>query len=114
VLREAKLLSPRGEHVFQYDGKPIENLNTKALKKAAERAGVPWLCWHDLRHTGASYAAQRGVPLQELMVLGGWKSNAMVLRYAYLSPANATGAARAIATSVAHPLRSSKTGERKS
>jgi integrase len=40
VLREAKLRNPRGERVFQYDGKPVENFNTKAFKKAAERAGV--------------------------------------------------------------------------
>lgn len=43
VLRETRLLSPRGERVFQYDGKPVENFNTKAFKKAAERAGVPGL-----------------------------------------------------------------------
>jgi integrase len=28
VLREAKLFSPRGDRVFQYDGKRIENFNT--------------------------------------------------------------------------------------
>jgi integrase len=105
VLREARLLNPHGQRVFQYEGKPVGNFNTKAFKKAADRAGVSGLRWHDLRHTGASWAVQRGVTLQELMVLGGWKSYSMVLRYAHLSPANAAGAARAVGTTVAQALR---------
>jgi integrase len=109
VLRGARLLRPRGERVFQYDGKPIENFNTKAFKKAAERAGGSGLRWHDLRHTGASWAVQNGVTLQELMALGGWKSYAMVLRYAHLSPNNSVGAARAVGASVAQALRRRKT-----
>jgi integrase len=35
LLREARRLSPDGERVFQYDGKPVENFNTRAFKKAA-------------------------------------------------------------------------------
>jgi integrase len=68
----------------RYDGKPVENFNTNSFKKAAERAGVRGLRWHDLRHTGAFWAVQNGVTLQELMALCGWKSYAMVLRYAPL------------------------------
>jgi integrase len=108
VLREARRLSPNGDRVFQYDGSPIENFNTKAFRKAAERAGLAGLRWHDLRHTGASWAVQAGVSLQELMVLGGWKSHRMVLRYAHLSPANSASAARAVGTSVAQALRPPK------
>jgi Phage integrase family len=108
VLREARLLNPDRERVFQYDGRPVENFNTRAFKKAAERAGVAGLRWHDLRHTGASWAVQSGVTLQELMALGDWKSYSMVLRYAHLSPANAAGAAQAVGTSVAHALRRRK------
>ena len=58
----------------RYDGKPVENFNTNSFKKAAERAGVRGLRWHDLRHTGAFWAVQNGVTLQELMALCGWKS----------------------------------------
>jgi integrase len=108
LLREAGRLNPNGERVFQYDGKPVENVNTRAFKKAAERASVPGLRWHDLRHTGASWAVQGSVTLQELMALGDWKSYNMVLRYAHLSPANAAAAARAVGTSVAQALRSPK------
>jgi integrase len=74
-----------------YDGKPVENFNTKAFKKAAEPAGVRRLRWHDLRHTGAFWAVQNGVTVQELVALGGY---AMVLRYAHLSPASATRACK--------------------
>ncbi len=105
VLREARRLNTDGERVFQYDGKPVDNFNTKAFQKAAERAGLPGLRWHDLRHTCASWAVQRGVTLQELMALGDWKSYRMVLRYAHLSPANSASAARAVGTFVAQALR---------
>lgn len=97
VLRECRAANPTGLHVFQYEGKPIGDLNRGSFQKASERAGVPWLRWHDLRHTGASWAVQSGVTLPELMVLGNWKSYRMVLRYAHLAPSNAVEAARKVA-----------------
>lgn len=93
ALREAKKQSPTGDRVFQFDGEPIDNFNTKAFKKAAQRAGLLPLRWHDLRHTGASWAVQNGVTLPELMILGDWKSYSMVLRYAHFAPAHAAKAA---------------------
>lgn len=100
VLKQCRALNPKGTHVFQWDGRPIDNFHTKAFKKAAVAAGVPWLRWHDLRHTGASWAVQRGVTLPELMALGGWKSYAMVLRYAHLAPTNASDAAKKVASNM--------------
>jgi integrase len=97
ILKDCRRLNPKGDHVFQWDEKPVDNFNTKAFKKAATAAGLEGLRWHDLRHTGASWAVQRGVTLQELMVLGGWKSYAMVLRYAHLAPSNAAEAAKRMA-----------------
>jgi integrase len=109
VLRETRLLSPRGERVFQYEGAPIDNFNTQAFKKAAGRAGVLPLRWHDLRHTGASWAVQSGVTLQELQVLGDWKSYRSVLKYAFLAPENAVSAAEKVAqmshTAKRRPMR---------
>lgn len=96
VLREAKKLSPKGEHVFQYDDRPIDNFNTAAFKKAVKRAGLPPMRWHDLRHTGASWAVQNGVTLPELMVLGDWRSYQMVLRYAHFAPSHAAKAAELV------------------
>lgn len=97
ALKEARRLNPKGERVFQFEGSPIDNFHTAAFQKAVKRAKVGPLRWHDLRHTGASWAVQSGVTLPELMVLGGWKSYRSVLRYAHLAPANAVRAAESVA-----------------
>lgn len=97
VLREIKALNQTGPRIFQFEGEPIANFHTAAFKKAAERAGVLPLRWHDLRHTGASWAVQNGVTLQELQVLGDWKSYRSVLKYAFLAPQNAVSAAEKVA-----------------
>jgi integrase len=96
LLKQARKLSPKGDRVFQYDGKPIANFHTAAFRKAAKRADVLPLRWHDLRHTGASWAVQNGVTLPELMILGGWKSYKMVLRYAHFAPSHAAKAAELV------------------
>jgi integrase len=97
VLKQARELSPEGNRVFQFDGQPIDDFNKMAFKKAVKRAKLHGFRWHDLRHTGASWAVQSGVTLPELMVLGGWKSYRMVLRYAHLAPANASKAVEKVA-----------------
>lgn len=97
VLRELRKLNPEGAHVFQWMGRPIDDCNTLAFQKAVQAAGVGPLRWHDLRHTGASWAVQSGVTLQELMLLGDWKSYSMVLRYSHLAPSHAASAAERVA-----------------
>lgn len=72
-------------HVFTFRGEPIDDCNGAAFKAAARRAGVPWLRWHDLRHTWASWHIQGGTPPHVLQELGGWKSYEMVRRYGHLS-----------------------------
>jgi integrase len=84
----AILRSKRGGHaerVFTFRGKPLSDANGAAFKKAARAAGLPWLRWHDLRHTWASWHIQSGTPPHILRELGAWKSDAMVRRYAHLS-----------------------------
>ena len=76
-LRKLRTLNPAGDHVFQWNGAPIEDCNTLAFQKAVKAAGLQPLRWHDLRHTWASWAVQGGVTTQELMQLGGWKSYVM-------------------------------------
>jgi integrase len=84
----AILNAQRGKHpthVFLFRGKPTDDANGAAFRKAATAAGVPWLRWHDLRHTWASWHIQAGTPPHILQELGGWKSYAMVRRYGHLS-----------------------------
>jgi len=108
VLRALRCLAgPSSPYVFTWLGKPVDDCNTLAFHKAAERAGVAPLRWHDLRHTGASWAVQNGVTLPELMVLGDWKDYRSVLRYAHLAPTQAAEAAEKVAQ-WAHTAKSPK------
>lgn len=65
-------------------------------KAATKRAGVPWLRFHDLRHTWASWHAMAGTPLSVLQELGGWHSHEMVQRYAHLSQEHLAAAAERV------------------
>lgn len=85
-----------GKHptrVFTYKGKPVGQLNTKAWSAALKRAGIEDFRWHDLRHTFATWHRQAGTPTHELQSLGGWKTPAMVDRYAHLAPESLQAAA---------------------
>lgn len=91
----------QGEHstwVFTFHGSPIGQHNTKAWKKALERAQIQDFRWHDLRHTWASWHVQNGTTLEKLQQLGGWGSYEMVLRYAHLAPEQLADAANNIGT----------------
>ncbi|WP_292928026.1 site-specific integrase [Nitrosomonas sp.] len=78
-----------GKHpvrIFTYRGKPINQVNTKAWRRALKRAGIENFRWHDLRHTWASWLTQKGVPLNVIQEMGAWESTEMVKRYAHLAP----------------------------
>lgn len=49
VLQELRALSPEGEHVFQWKGRPIADCNTKAFVDALKRAKIKGANWHSLR-----------------------------------------------------------------
>lgn len=57
-----------------------------AWERAVERARLVDFHFHDLRHTFASWAVQRGATLQEVKDLLGHHSLAMALRYGHLAP----------------------------
>ena len=67
-----------------------------AFKGACRRAGITDFTPHDCRHTWATwtYAARRDIG--ELMELGGWSSEAMVMRYAHVNPDHLTEAIAAL------------------
>lgn len=98
ILRALRWLSPPASpHVFIWKGKRIDDFNTQSFQDAVTRAGVAPLRWHDLRHTGASWAVQSGVTLQELMLLGDWKDYRSVLIYAHLAPSQVAAASNRVA-----------------
>lgn len=84
VLRACK--GNHARRVFTYQGRPLANANTRAWRKALNRAGIRDFRWHDLRHTWASWHVQHGTPLFVVQDLGAWSSEQMVRRYAHLAP----------------------------
>jgi integrase len=85
-----------GKHpvrVFTFAGQPVGSANTRAWRNALKRAGIEDFRWHDLRHTWASWHRMQGTPTHELQQLGGWKTGAMVERYAHLAPDHLANAA---------------------
>jgi hypothetical protein len=91
-----KSLPRDGDYLFHWRGERIDDCNTLAFKTAVTAAKLDPLRWHDLRHTWASWAVQSGVTLHELMLLGGWRSFSMVLRYAHFAPDHLAAAAAKI------------------
>jgi len=87
--------------------------------RARERAGVPELHLHDLRHTGNTMAAATGASLRELMERMGHSSTRAALIYQHASRerdemiASALGAAWARARKDATPGRSGTQRARK-
>lgn len=95
------LLRQVGKHyrwVFTYRGEPVQQVSTKAWTAALKRAGIEDFRWHDLRHTFATWHRQAGTPTHELQRLGGWKTGAMVERYAHVAPEALQGAAARLDT----------------
>lgn len=86
------LPEPRQGRVFACP----ERITQTVWKRACEAAGVPWLRFHDLRHTWASWHAMAGTPISVLQELGGWSSPEMVRRYAHLSPEHLAAAAERV------------------
>lgn len=83
VLRQRS--GKHAQFVFVYEGKPVWQVNTKAWRNAVAKAGLKNFRRHDLRHTWASWHARAGTPLNALQEMGGWRTPAMVQRYAHLN-----------------------------
>src|SRR6058998_3736938 len=52
--------------------------------------------WHSNRHTFASRLVMAGVDLRTVQELGGWRSLAMVQKYAHLAPGHRLAAVEAL------------------
>ena len=69
----------------------IENSSGKIVK-------VEDFCFHDLRHTTASYFAMSGVPIQTISRILGHKTIQMTMRYTHLNSAHLREAIQKIST----------------
>jgi integrase len=78
-----------GEYVFtKRDGTPYDAAPS-SFKNALKRLGFnegraprDRATFHNLRHSAATYAARRGVPVKDMQTIFGWKTPSMVFRYA--------------------------------
>ena len=63
-------------------GKMVDSDNLlKSYKRMLERAGVPYLRFHCIRHTFATEAIRRGVDVKDLQLLMGHSTRDMTYRY---------------------------------
>lgn len=77
----------------------------------ADAEALDGFTWHGLRHTFASRLAMAGVDLLTLKDLGGWKTLAMVTRYAHLMPGRLReGVERLVVPPPAAPSETPKPG----
>jgi integrase len=74
----------------------IERISPSVWTRACKNAGVPWLRFHDLRHTWASWHAMAGTPMSVLQELGGWQTASMLRKYAHLSEDHLAAAAEKV------------------
>jgi integrase len=83
VKREQRV---SGAYVFcSPEGRFLHNFE-RYWRPALRAAVIPDFRFHDCRHTFASRLAMAGTDLYTVQRAGGWKSQAMVQRYAHLSP----------------------------
>lgn len=106
------------EHLEKYTGKSEDALlfpapvkggtlahssHHKAWDRARTAAGRPDLRFHDLRHTGLTFAAQAGATTRELMERGGHSNPGMALRYQHSTSERQELIARRLSELVSEP-----------
>jgi integrase len=97
ILRR-QLDAQRSEWVFpNRQGRPYSRYHvSRVFRKAARAAGLRDFRFHDLRHHGATMALNAGFTAPIVMMLGGWKSEKMMRRYAAVTDRTLRAAAEAI------------------
>jgi integrase len=80
-------------YVFGNPDYPLYKASNRAWYEALREAKMVGFRWHDLRHTWAAWHVMNGTRIEELQRLGGWKTLAMVQRYAHLASEHLAGVA---------------------
>jgi integrase len=110
VLREMfarlKATAPAGsEMVFLgRGGKPLRSIRN-ALETACAKAQLVDVTPHTFRHSFASRLAMAGVDVRTIQELGGWRTLALVERYAHLSPGHRAEAVERLVNAAEVPTR---------
>lgn len=87
ILKDRSQGAIRGlGQVFLLQGRtPVTYRLDRAWWRAIKAAGIPHMKWHGLRHTFASWLAEREVPWDVIARLGCWKPPGTVNHYVHLS-----------------------------
>jgi integrase len=79
--------------VFTFRGNPIETMNNTAWQNARQRAGLPQVRVHDLKHTFGRRLRAAGVSLENRQDLLGHKSGRITTHYSAAELSNLIEAA---------------------
>lgn len=84
--RASRVPSPSGRLVVRNDGQPFERRTiARYVESIAKRAGIGHIHAHQLRHTLATQAINRGMSLEAIAALLGHRSMRMTMTYARIS-----------------------------
>jgi integrase len=86
------------EYVFTYRARPIEKIYGAAWRKARERAGLPGVRVHDLKHTFGRRLRAAGVSFEDRQDLLGHKSGRITTHYSRPELESLIAAANAVCT----------------
>ncbi len=78
-----------------FDG-AVERAQAALREAQKDTSRLEGYVWHSNRHTFASRLVMAGVDLRTVQELGGWRSLAMVQKYAHLAPAHRLAAVEAL------------------
>ena len=96
---------PRAESRYVFpslkDSARVRSTELSLWRKVRRQAGIEDVRLHDLRHTFASHAVMRRVPLPLVSHLLGHSRDRMALRYAHVGDNEAEAAAERIGTAIA-------------
>jgi integrase len=85
----------KGAHVIMWGGQPVARI-ARAFRRHARAAGLVDVSPHTLRHTFATWAAQKGVPLFQIGGVLGQSIQATTERYAKHNPEAFRAVTRAV------------------
>lgn len=101
ALEAAKRLSC-SDYIVEFRGKPLKTMKT-GFAAACRRAGLSGVTPHILRHTGASWAVEAGIPDEEVGRMLGISAEMVRKVYGHFSPNYLRGAVAALQLNQATP-----------